>query len=296
MTQEHLSIISKIVEEKIYVPEIQKKVTVFLCGADKNDASTGRYMMANMLSKHPRFEVHYPEDLFDDLLVGKNQHSLLSLENILAESVDVIVLFPESPGSFAELGAFANNPTLAQKLICLPQKKYKNKKSFINYGPNRLIKESRTGKVIDINYNDFGTPDEAEKLYKRVNAEIAKIKKKHPVNKNVGNILEAEYFLLPCIYLVEKIDNVSLYGILKAATQKDKSLCEIATKCALSRLVGQRLITRTLDGYTITSEGGALVRKKFDNKNLDRVRLEIMNYEMRRNSNMTRDRLIAAHL
>jgi len=296
MSQDHLSTIAQIVEEKIYVPENQKKVTIFLCGADKSDASTGRHMMAAVLSKYPRFEIHYPEDLFDDLLVGKNQHSLLSLENILADSVDAIVLFPESPGSFAELGAFANNPVLAQKLICLPQKKYKNKKSFINYGPNRLIKESKTGKVISINYSDFNNPDEAEKIYKRVNDEITKIKRKHPVNKNIGNILETEYFLLPCIYLVEKIDNLSLYKILQSATKKDMPLCEIATKCALGRLVSQRLITRTLDGYTITPEGGHRVRKKFNNKSLDQARLEIMNFEMRRNSKLTHDRLKYAHL
>ena len=80
----------------------------------------------------------------------------LELENILADSVDCIVIFPESPGSFAEIGAFSNNEKLAKKMIVLSNKKYKYDKSFINYGPYRLIKRSKSGKVINnkINSNE----------------------------------------------------------------------------------------------------------------------------------------------
>ena len=63
----------------------------FLCGADVNNQSTGRYKMARLFERYPRYEILYPEDPFDDLLAGQGQHSLLVLENILADSVDSIV-------------------------------------------------------------------------------------------------------------------------------------------------------------------------------------------------------------
>jgi len=197
-----LAEIAKIVKETIFIPRNQKKVAVFLCGADIKDEKTSRSKMADIFDDYPRYELLYPEDLFDDLLAGQGQHSLLKLENILADSVDAIVLFPESPGSFAELGAFSNNEDLARKMIVISNKKYKSNKSFINYGPNRLVKSSKTGKVLNINYEDLGDDVEKHKIYRRINDYITKIKKAHPVKKDVTNILEVENFILPCIYLI----------------------------------------------------------------------------------------------
>ena len=81
------------------------------------------------------------EDIFDELLYSSKTKDLLSLEALLAESVDAIVLIPESPGSFAELWAFANDERLRKKMICVVDKKYKKDKSFINQGPLKLVKK-----------------------------------------------------------------------------------------------------------------------------------------------------------
>jgi len=112
-----LKIVAETIRDHIFAPTYSRKNTVFLCGADIADKTTGRHKMAKLLKDNKRYELLYPEDLFDDLMAGQGQQSLLVLENILADSVDSIVLFPESPGSFAELGAFANNERLANKLI-----------------------------------------------------------------------------------------------------------------------------------------------------------------------------------
>ena len=136
--------VSKIIKERIFIPRSKSKVTVFLCGGKLTDIENARSKMANIFKKYSRYELLYPEDLFDDLLAGQGQHSLMKLENILADSVDSIVLFPESPGSFAELGAFSNNEQLARKMVVVGNQKFKSDKSFINYGPNRLIKASKS--------------------------------------------------------------------------------------------------------------------------------------------------------
>lgn len=283
--------VAKIIRDKIFVPRSETKVTVFLCGGEVSNQKNARSKMALIFSKYPRYELLYPEDLFDDLLAGQGQHSLLKLENILADSVDAIVLFPESPGSFAELGAFSNTLDLAKKMVVVANNKFKSDKSFINYGPNRLIKSSKTGKVVNINYDHLSDLDEQHKIYKRVNDYITKIRKQHPVAKNVANILEAEHFILPCIYLLDRVSNVKLYKLMKFATSKDESLCEIATRSALGRLVQKQLITKASSGYQVTIVGNDYVRNTFKANYLDQARIELLNAENRRNSSVCYDRI-----
>ncbi|HFP1742323.1 TPA: hypothetical protein ACHJ4M_005072, partial [Escherichia coli] len=97
--------LANLIKSRLFQQKNKNKVTVFLCGGDLNDPFFCRNKVKRVLETHPKIEIFYPEELFDELLYGQGQHSLLSLENILADSVDVIIIIPESPGSFAELGA-----------------------------------------------------------------------------------------------------------------------------------------------------------------------------------------------
>ncbi|MET2850383.1 retron St85 family effector protein [Vibrio owensii] len=282
----HLKDIVEVIKERIFVPLTAKKTTVFLCGGAIDDKTNGRSRMASIFDANSRYELLYPEDIFDDLLAGPGQHSLLHLENILANCVDAIVLFPESPGSFAEIGAFSNNPRLAQKLIVLSNKNYKTNKSFINYGPYRLIKESKTGSILHINYKDLDDIELGKKLYKKVNGKVSRIKKEYPVQKDVTNILEVEHFILPCLYLIDDSNFLTLTKLIAFATGEDPKFCEIAIKSSLGRLASKRFISRTPDGYNVTPEGANYVRNTFNNTALDKVRLEVLNAENRRNASV----------
>lgn len=283
--------IAKIIEKKIFVPKYEKKVTVFLCGGDISNDENARYKMSEVFKEYPRYEILYPEELFDDLLVGQGKHSLLTLENILAESVDAIVLFPESPGSFAELGAFSNNEALARKMIVVSDSKFKNEKSFINYGPNRLVKSSGTGKVIYIKYNDLTDLYAKNRIYRNINDHISKIKKKNPIFKNVANILEAEHFILPCVYLISDVEINDLVKLMHNATSQEKKLCEIATRSTLGKLVKKKLITRDSSSYQVTELGVEYVQSTFKVQHLDSARVELLNAENRRNSSVSYDRV-----
>jgi len=288
---------AKIIMERIFVPRSEKQVTVFLCGGELLNSQNARSKMAEIFSKHQRYELLYPEDMFDDLLAGQGQHSLMKLETILADSVDSIVLFPESPGSFAELGAFSNNENLARKMVVVSNIKFKSDKSFINYGPNRLIKSSKTGKVLNISYTHLSDDEEKHKIYRRINDHITNIRKIHPVEKNVTNILETEHFILPCIYLLDSVNNLNLFKLMKFATSQDESLCQIATRSALGRLAQKRFITKASSGYQVTSIGAEYVRSTFKSIHLDQARIELMNAENRRNSSVSYDRVHSgAHL
>lgn len=288
--------IANVIKQRIYVPVFAKKRTIFLCGADIRDKTQGRFKMASLFTENQsriQYELLYPESLFDDLLAGQGQHSLLALENILASSVDAIVILPESPGSFAELGAFSSNPMLVNKLICVSNQRYKNKRSFLNYGPNRLIKASATGKVINVDYDKLNCPTDSAKIFRLISDSVTKIQKQNPVKKNVTNILEAENFILPCIYLIENIDFCSLKMLLKIATDQDDVMSDIATRSALTRLQSKRMIMKTTSGYDMTKSGETHVLSKFTSHRLDLVRIEIMNFQYRRKSGVCYDRMSA---
>lgn len=282
LRDDELKVLAEVIRDHIFVPSLSWKTTVFLCGADVHDNTTGRHKMANLFKKHPRYELLYPEDIFDDLMAGQGQYSLLVLENILADSVDSIVLFPESPGSFAELGAFANNQRLAGKLICVGEKKYEKKKSFINYGPMRLIKTSDTGKVFNITYSDLESDDKNTKIYKRINDAITVIRKSHPIKRDVANIMETENFILPSVYLIDSVSPGELYKLVQYATGQDKKIAEIATRSSISRLVKNNYISRTQSGYQVTSRGVDRVRSTVKSVNLDIARIEIINSQQRK--------------
>ncbi len=117
----------------------QNAFSVFLCGGAGKEYSKFRFSLGQAIedtkSQTSVFTVYYPETLFSELFYGSSKRNLLDMENILADNVSSIVLPLQSPGTFAELGAFSINERLRHKLIVINNKKYSRTRSFINDGP-----------------------------------------------------------------------------------------------------------------------------------------------------------------
>jgi len=275
------------VKADFFKPNNSAKTTVFLCGGDLNKKNTLRAEVAigfgDWLGKY-YYDIIYPEDIFEELLFSSKSTDLLSLENMLADSVDVILIIPESPGSFAELGAFANNEKLRKKIVCLIDPKFKKHKSFINQGPVKLIKESNKTSVLYVG------KDNLHKEFNKIKASLRKIKSNSTkVNNKIG-LLQLDKFLLPLIYLSEPLSKKSLVEVVKEINE-DKTNPFNTTTVALSMLTKRKLIEFTIGGYRLTDLGS----KKFINlqksrikakssdetEKLDETRLEILNLQYR---------------
>lgn len=288
ISEVELKKLSNKIRYDIYRPAYNFKNTIFLCGADITQKDKMRYNVAKALENRwlywYYFDIVYPEDIFDELLYSAKTADLLSLENLLADSVDAIVLIPESPGSFAELGAFANDEKLRTKLICLIDKKYKKNKSFINQGPLKLVKEANKDGIIYID------PENIENEISKLISALKKIKKISTKKSNVISLLQLDNFLLPSIYLLEPVSKNLLVNIVTTATE-DKDYAFQTTTTALTILTKKRKIELTNDGYKLTKlgvEDFLTFRKTRDrNKNqdktvkIDNLRLEILNYKYR---------------
>src|SRR5580692_248692 len=120
---------------------------VFLCGGTTR--TSGRYASARdyffrfvkandpALLKRMRLAESI-NDWFDHAIFD----DLLELEVILADCSDLTLLFVESPGSIAELGAFAASEQLRPKTLAILNNRFKSERTFIADGPVRRIKSA----------------------------------------------------------------------------------------------------------------------------------------------------------
>jgi len=289
ISKENYIKLSTKIREDIYKPANTFKTTIFLCGADISQKDKTRYQVAKEIKQNwyysYYYDIIYPEDIFDELLYSSKKRDLLSLEGLLADSVDAIVLIPESPGSFAELGAFANDEKLRKKLICLIDKKYKKDKSFINQGPLKLVKNENSHGIIFIDTKNIA--DEIPKLA----SSLKKMKSASRKSSDVISLLQIDNFILPAIYLLEPISKKALIQLVEVATKDLENAFQITTT-ALTILTKKRNIELTTNGYKLTTLGVEnflkfrITSKRDKNQNktveIDNLRLEILNLKNRK--------------
>ncbi|WP_338574774.1 retron St85 family effector protein [Erwinia billingiae] len=254
------------------------KKIIFLCGKDKSDKNSYRYLVSNILIKEKNFQLAYPEDLFEDLLEGQANNSLLKLEEQLAEAVDLIVIIPESPGSFAELGAFAMREELARKMLVLRQSKYKSDKSFINHGPIRLVRAAK-GRVLEMSNNlDISNADHTDPIMKQVKRMLSSSKR----SKSLDNILMYHSHILLLIYLFDDITNANAAKILaKILNRKLVTQDYNACRAALHSLIRSSLIDKIGDIYRINHNGFSEINSRYYAiSELNNLRIKIMNKQL----------------
>lgn len=112
--------------------------SIFLCGGAK---SIRRERLRNYLLKQvPNLlGVFYAERVWEHLTSHASSMSALEMEAELAKLADIVIVIVESPGTFAELGAFSLSPELRAKMLPIVDSKYKDQESFIVTGPLRWI-------------------------------------------------------------------------------------------------------------------------------------------------------------
>jgi len=298
-SEEFLNYIAINVKNDIFERIFSLKTNIFLCGGSVDNPNSIRPKIESYLKTfHPYlYNVIYPEDLFEELLVGKGSYDLLSLENMLAESVDIIIIIPESPGSFAELGAFINSEVLRSKVICIQDKSYKKKKSFINYGPIKLMHTKKEGEVVFTDFNRIktyrfeydilsGFDQDLRKLMSAINRIARKSKKQ----LNVTNLLQTSNFILPCIYLLERVTSQVLIKMVRLASGETQKKSRTVVLSSLNSLTKKNLISSTPDGYVLTKFGierfqRLSERTKHDYyysiDSMDKIRINILSWELR---------------
>ncbi|MFL1906780.1 retron St85 family effector protein [Plesiomonas shigelloides] len=252
--------------------------TIFLCGKSKDDSDGFRFKVSKILETEKNVDLAYPEDLFEDLLEGQGKNSLQRLEESLASAVDLIVLIPESPGSFAELGAFSSDRLLANKMVVLRLNKFKSDKSFINHGPIRLVRE-HGGTIAEIP-NDFDITNlsHVEQVLQPIRDKLKKRSKK----KEFDNILLYSKYILIIIYLIEGVDFKDVCKMMEKIMHRPfKENDNIACKAAIHSLIRNGSLYKQDDVYVITKVGYRnVIEMLYSRSLLNVLRVHVLNKQL----------------
>ncbi|MFI5452441.1 retron St85 family effector protein [Pedobacter sp. UC225_61] len=296
-------IIASKIRKDIFEPARTYKISIFLCGKAISDKTSLRFRIADILENRlwysGNYDLVYPEDIFEELLYSSASSDLLSLENLLADSVDVVVVIPESAGSFAELGAFANNENLRIKMLCILDIKYKRDKSFINQGPVKLVKRTNKDGVVYIDETKLGKSTtglsalfslERDTEVDKIVSSLRKIKRNNIKKDNRISLLQLDRFLIPAIFLLEPVYKTELSKIVSYAIE-DENNSKSSTDAILTVLTKKRFIESTSEGFRLTALGNqeflSYRNVSHRNKNakkvlaIDDLRLEILNLKNR---------------
>lgn len=112
------------------------KSVIFLCGGH---GSPRRERIGLYLRKNHSGILTFHADEVWSLISALSDLNALEMEAELADLADMVLIVVESPGTFAELGAFSLSKELRTKLLPVIDTKYRLAESFVNTGPVRWI-------------------------------------------------------------------------------------------------------------------------------------------------------------
>ncbi len=130
---------------------------VFVCGGPMDGANMRPLFCQYAKAELPHLRIFLAETAQKDYVrhVEPEFHNVAEFEDIIAEVSTCVILFPESPGSFAELGYFAKGERLRRKLLVVNNADLQGQDSFIALGPIKLVdSHSSFQTTIQIPYSD----------------------------------------------------------------------------------------------------------------------------------------------
>ncbi len=135
---------------------VQDALIAFVCGRDIKAEGSKRAIFMKYAERNIQWCNFFLAESVFDATPNDEKADLLTIEDHLANYSDCIIIILESESAYAELGAFAIQKNLAQKIIPINDIKYQNSTSFINLGPLKKIKTVGVlGPVIHANMNSI---------------------------------------------------------------------------------------------------------------------------------------------
>lgn len=229
---------------------------VFVCGGDTKQVNVRSRFLEYAGIHLPHIRILLAEDAYRDLIAGARQQfvNLAVFEDLLADISDCVVLFPESPGSFAELGFFAASPRIASKVLTVNHNQFQADESFVNLGPIAIINEASSYRPTL--HVDHGTPDFefVKKRLDRFNSTKRRITFPHQTFESYVRI-QRFFAVFETIRLLRVIHAATLPYALKAIFGGDVPHEEV--KSLVSILVAAKYLVRTGEDsrYLIPSPG-----------------------------------------
>jgi hypothetical protein len=267
-------------------------ISLFLCGGSQYKQAEFRRILgkgiAGVKSKY-MYSVYYPEDMFVELIHGHQRQDLLNLENMLAESVHCVIILLQSPGTFTELGAFANHESLRDKLIVVIDPEHRRKQSFISHGPIRSLLARTKSKVL---YSRMDSTN-LDVLVKQLTEAAREIARHSSRTRDLSNPVLSYGFYMALIYVFDPIPRYIVFDILRVIQSDRQDIAVAAAETVLNRLISERKVVCNNENLSITAKGiDSLIYDSRTKKRsmtilslLSGLRLEALNVTLRKGYN-----------
>ena len=293
MTGDSAHILDSIYSQ-VFLKAADHTVNIFLCGASESTADSMRALLYSSLRGIGKTNVVLPEWLFSDLMAKPN-YNLLELENELADSVDLVIIPLEGVGTIAELGAFASFPKLRRKIIVINDTDHKLKRSFVNIGPVKLIKQEHPDNVM---YYDRDNKDE---LVDKGVSRMKYLKNREPKSE-VNNLFNLSRFILFLVGIYQPVSKEDIRSMILSWRSEIKAYY---IEPCLTILIRNETVLSRMDNYIdlfgLTEKGHDYVFEKIlpslgITKEFNRIRTRVYHarHRNRRKPNLAweRERLL----
>lgn len=216
---------------------------IFVCGGDGPEHLRPKfisYMVAEMASYRPFRPEAAQEDLFEQ--DHAEQLNLCAFEELVSDLSLGIVLFAESPGSYAETGLFSALENARKKTLVILNAALQGGGSFLTFGPvATIVEKSRLGAAIQLNYDD----PQFEIIRDRIQNRLKVSKSFRTISKDVFSDLDSVEVMAIIWFYVDLLRVCSFEDILFCFQSAfDAHVSTQKIKHILSVLVGAGLIVR----------------------------------------------------
>lgn len=240
----------------------------FICGGASNKAL--RHQFLKQAARPPRRIIPIlAEQTFAHQLIEKN---LQSFEQFLASAAECVLIFVESPGSFAETGLFAALKKVRKKTLIVNTRRNHGRSSFLNQGPIRLIRKTSEFDDNIVLARKQVTTSDANRIVKAILSTCTKYKNAlvfHPEPKFTDLDLRLQ---LGCVYVTVSLIWAGAEHLVTTVLRKHFKGVESETVgMLLSLLKGINLLGRDDEIYFNPSAG------RFDNTLIHSVEFSAVN-------------------
>lgn len=124
---------------------------IFVCGKAIQIENSLRSIFLTYAEKYlPNYKYLLAEDFVKNI---NSKDDFLTLESIMTNYSNCIIIILESPSAFTELGAFAHDDSMSKKILIINDKNFKNAESFVNFGPVAKVNKYSKFKSIYADFN-----------------------------------------------------------------------------------------------------------------------------------------------
>lgn len=251
---------------------------VFVCGGPINTNTMRKQFLDWSSRELPEIVTVLAEQAFRDTFFHDppKTYNLGIFESLIADISDCVILFPESPGAYAEMGLFSAIANIGSKILVVNDIQYQAKDSFANLGPiNTFNRQSFLNPALHVNANGPAAIDFSP-IRERLKRLMDRKKRTSLPHRTYRELSKLEKFLI-IMEIVNLLHVTTLFGLFQCVRAAFDTFKANEVKQLLSIMVGSKRIER-LDGDFYVLAKGAKSGLEFDAANVQRMKSRVLLY------------------